>query len=103
MAIVFLLGFSGSSLIAQSFSYSYFNLSRNNGGGTLEKGDTIEVHALAYISKGKTVTNHYYIDTIRTGTQYIPGTLRVITNEGFTFKAFSDNQITMRVFLMQQK
>src|ERR1039457_2153595 len=32
------------------FSYSYFNLTRNNGGGTLEQGDTIEIHALIKIN-----------------------------------------------------
>lgn len=65
------------------FSYSYFNLSRNNGGGTLEQGDTIEVHALAKVNA--TANNFYYIDTIRTGTQYISNSMRLITNEGVSF------------------
>jgi hypothetical protein len=62
------------------FSYSYFNLTRNNGGGTLEQGDTIEVHALVKVNN--TTNNFYYIDTIRNGTQYINNSIKIITNEG---------------------
>jgi hypothetical protein len=66
------------------FSYSYMNLSRNNGGGTLEQGDTIEVHALVKVNA--TTKNFYYIDTIRTGTQYVSKSLKLITNEGVLFR-----------------
>jgi hypothetical protein len=65
------------------FSYSYFNISRNTGGGTLEQGDTIEVHALAQINS--TANNFYYVDTIPVGTQYISGSMKLITNEGVLF------------------
>ena len=66
------------------FSYSYINLSRNNGGGTLEQGDTIEVHALVKVNA--ITNNFYYIDTIRTGTQYINNSIKLITNEGILFR-----------------
>ncbi|HEU5051855.1 MAG TPA: T9SS type A sorting domain-containing protein [Hanamia sp.] len=66
-----------------TFSYSYQNISRNSSGGTLETGDTIEVHALVKVDV--TTSNFYYIDTIRTGTQYVDKTLRVVTNEGLTY------------------
>ncbi len=65
------------------FSYSYFNLTRNTSGGTLEQGDTIEVHALAKVNA--TTNNFYYIDTIRTGTKYIDNSLKMMTNEGVLF------------------
>src|SRR6185312_12384704 len=65
---------------ALQFSYSYINLSRNNGGGTLEQGDTIEVHALVKVNS--VTKNFYYIDTIRTGTQYINNSIKIVTNEG---------------------
>ncbi|MEO8861539.1 MAG: T9SS type A sorting domain-containing protein [Ginsengibacter sp.] len=65
------------------FSYSYFNITRNVGGGTLEQGDTIEVHALAKVNS--TTNNFYYVDTIPTGTQYISGSLKLVTNEGVLF------------------
>lgn len=67
-----------------NFSFSYFNISRNNGGGSVEQGDTLEVHALAYVFTGTTVSNLYYTDSIRTGTQYIPGSMKIISNEGVT-------------------
>ena len=55
-------------------SYSYFNLSRNNGGGTLENGDTIEIHALVKVNSN--TNNFYYVDTIPAGTQYVSGSLQ---------------------------
>ena len=64
-------------------SYSYFNLTRNNGGGTLEQGDTIEIHALVKVNA--TTNNFYYIDTIPTGTQFVAGSLKLVTNEGILY------------------
>ncbi len=66
-----------------TFSYSYQNVTRNSTGGTLENGDTIEVHALVKVDV--TTSNFYYIDTIRTGTQYVNNSLRIVTNEGVTY------------------
>lgn len=64
-------------------SYSYFNITRNSGGGTLENGDTIEVHALVKVNS--TTSNFYYVDTIPAGTQYVSGTLKLVTNEGILY------------------
>ena len=69
---------------AVTMSYSYENLTRNNGGGTLEKGDIIEVHALMLV-KNKTANNVYYIDTIRNGAKFVSGSLKIVTNEGLTY------------------
>ncbi|HXS59140.1 MAG TPA: hypothetical protein VN726_23615, partial [Hanamia sp.] len=78
--------FFSSNLSAQKhdFSYSYLNITRGNGGGTLEPLDIIEVRALVKVNA--TTSNFYYIDTIRAGTQYITNSLKILTNEGFTFK-----------------
>ncbi len=86
VAIFILLAIFSTSLKAQKLdlSYSYVNLTRNNGGGTLEQGDTIEVHALVKVNA--TTKNFYYIDTIRTGTQYINNSIKLITNEGVLFR-----------------
>jgi hypothetical protein len=65
------------------FSYSYFNLTRNNGGGTLEQGDTIEIHALIKINNSS--SNTYYVDTIPVGTQFINNSLKLVTNEGLLY------------------
>ena len=83
--LLFIVQISPADLSAQNiYSYSYQNVTRNNGGGTMEKGDTIEVRALVKVEV-KT-SNFYYIDTIRAGTQYVNNSLRVITNEGLTFR-----------------
>jgi len=66
------------------FSYSYENVTRNNGGGNLETGDTIEVHALAKVNTP--TKDFYYTDTISTGTQFISGSLKIVTNEGLNFR-----------------
>ncbi|MEO6187188.1 MAG: hypothetical protein ABIO82_03765, partial [Ginsengibacter sp.] len=60
-----------------------FNVTRNAGGGTLQQGDTIEVHALAKINA--TVNNFYYVDTIPSGTQYVNNSLKIVTNEGVLY------------------
>src|ERR1019366_8508460 len=65
------------------FSYSYFNLTRNNGGGTLEQGDTIEIHALIKINNSS--SNTYYVDTIPSGTKFINNSLKLVTNEGLLY------------------
>ncbi len=84
---------------AVTLSYSYENVTRNNGGGTLENGDTIEVHALILIKSGKTVNNVYYTDSIASGTQFINNSLKIVTNEGslflgtYTDKSNDDNGV----------
>ena len=83
--LIITLIFLPSQSFSQSLqlSYSYLNLTRNNGGGTLEQGDTIEIHALAEVNA--TTRSFYYIDTIPTGTQYISNSLKLMTNEGVLF------------------
>lgn len=85
-SLILISSIAVSSAEAQNheFSYSYQNLSRINGGGTLETGDTIEVRALIKVNVN--TNNLYYIDTIPNGTQYIPNTLRIVTNEGLLFR-----------------
>jgi hypothetical protein len=90
-AIVFYCSILPNTLFAQiGFSYSYFNLTRNNGGGTLEPGDIIEVHALGFVTTGTTVKEFYFTDSIRSGTQYVPGSMSIITNEGVSLQTFTD-------------
>lgn len=49
----------------------------------MENGDIIEVHALVKVDK--TTNNFYYVDTIRTGTEFVNGSLRIVSNEGVNF------------------
>ena len=85
ISLCLLLAFIPMNSFSQKLelSYSYFNLTRNSGGGTLQQGDTIEVHALVKVNA--TTNNFYYIDTIRTGTLYINNSIKLITNEGVLF------------------
>ena len=70
------------------YSYTYQNVTRNNGGGTLEKGDIIEVRALVRVVNS--TTRFFYTATIGAGTQYIPGSLKMITNEGVVINSYTD-------------
>ncbi len=83
---LFAIQFSPLCLVAQKleFSYSYINITRGIGGGTLEQGDIIEVRALVKVNA--VTNNFYYIDTMRTGTQYLSNSLKIVTNEGLTYQ-----------------
>ncbi|MGH2646061.1 MAG: hypothetical protein ACRDE8_00775, partial [Ginsengibacter sp.] len=92
--VILLSCFFASSQKLQ-FSYSYINLTRNNGGGTLEQGDTIEVHALVKVNA--TTKNFYYVDTIRPGAQYINNSIKIVTNEGVLFRGpYTDGAVDDR-------
>lgn len=65
------------------FSFSYQNVTRVNGGGTLEPGDIIEIRALILVRNN--ISNVSYHDTIPAGTQYVPGSMKIVTNEGLLF------------------
>lgn len=73
------------------FGKSYINVTKGNTGGTLETGDTIEIRATFVV---RNILTSYdscaFYDTIPLGTTYIPGTLRILTNEGLIYKQFSD-------------
>jgi len=84
------LPYSAFSQPTVNFSYSYENVTRNNGGGTLETGDTIEMHALVNLLSGSSMTDIYFIAPITSGTQYLPGSLKLITNESVVLQTFSD-------------
>lgn len=73
-----------SSAQKLTFSYSYENITRNSVGGTLENGDIIEVHALVMVNA--TTNSFYYIDTIPSGTSYMSNSVKIVTNEGLTFR-----------------
>lgn len=70
------------------YSYTYQNVTRNNGGGTLEQGDTIEVRALVRVVDQ--TDNFFFRDSIDPGTEFIPNSLKVITNEGLIIDDYTD-------------
>lgn len=73
---------------------SYANLNKLSGGGTFNPGDTIEIRVtIAVITQAGTATTVDKVqvfDTVPGNTTYIPGSLRLATNEGITYKTFTD-------------
>ena len=72
---------------------SYVNISKGTNGGTIEPGDTLEIRATIAISRNGTyrnITRVHYVDTIPLNTIYIPGSLRILTNEGLVFRSYTD-------------
>lgn len=93
--LVFLLllqaGTGYGLLFAQNidFGKSYINVTKGLNGGTLETGDTLEIRATFVVRSG-TYDSCRYQDAVPAGTSFIPGTIRVLTNEGKIYKQFSD-------------
>jgi hypothetical protein len=71
------------------FGKSYVNVTKGANGGTVEPGDTLEIRASIVVRSG-TYDSCGYFDAVPAGTSYIPGTIRVLTNEGKIYKQFTD-------------
>ena len=77
------------------FGKSYINVTKGLNGGTVEPGDILEIRASIVVRRtsagaNTVIDNVAYYDAIPTGTIYIPGTIRVLTNEGKIYKQFTD-------------
>ncbi|MES1222443.1 MAG: hypothetical protein ABUT20_43515 [Bacteroidota bacterium] len=92
VTLLTLFSFYATSVSAQNIDYgkSYLNLTKGLNGGTIETGDTIEIRASIVVKSGGIYDSCAYYDTIPAGTTYIPGTIRVLTNEGKIYKSFTD-------------
>ena len=71
------------------YGKSYVNITKGANGGTVEPGDTLEIRA-TFVVKSSATFQTVYTDNVPTGTAYIPGTLRVLTNEGKIYQQFTD-------------
>jgi hypothetical protein len=87
LILVFVTSISQAQTI--EFGKSYINVTKGLNGGTLETGDTLEIRAAVAVRAG-TFDSCSYTDAIPAGTTYIPGTVRVLTNEGKIYKQFTD-------------
>jgi len=72
-----------------SINGSYLNVSRPSG-GPLVPGDILELHAVISVNSGTSITGLYYTDNIPAGTSYIPGSLKVTTNENKVIAAIAN-------------
>ena len=71
------------------FGKSYINVTKGLNGGTVETGDTLEIRA-SFVVRSGTYDSCRYQDAVPAGTTYIPGTIKVLTNEGIPYKSFTD-------------
>lgn len=91
ITLIVLIIISSGHCYAQTvdFGKSYINVSKGLNGGTLETGDTLEIRA-SFVVRSGTYDSCRYRDNVPTGTTFIPGTIRVLTNEGKVYKQFTD-------------
>ncbi|MGF2412669.1 T9SS type A sorting domain-containing protein [Ferruginibacter sp.] len=91
--LLFLILIPDRSLLAQvQTGKSYINVSKNVTGGTFEPGDTLEIRAAIAVGNfaAFSITQVRYNDTINANFTYLPGSLKIITNEGLTFRNYTD-------------
>jgi len=71
------------------YGKSYVNVTKGTNGGTTEPGDTLEIRA-TFVVRTNIAYNSSFTDNIPANTTYVPGTLRVLTNEGKIYQQFTD-------------
>jgi len=71
------------------YGKAYVNITKGASGGTIEPGDVLEIRAI-YVVKGGQTTLSSFLDTVPANTTYVPGTLRILTNEGQIYKQWTD-------------
>jgi len=91
LSFVLMMAYSVQFSTAQNidFGKSYINITKGLNGGTVETGDTLEIRA-AFVVRSGTYDSCRYRDVVPTGTVFINNTLRVLTNEGKVYKAFTN-------------
>jgi hypothetical protein len=67
---------------------SFINVSKPTG-GTVETNDILEIRA-SVVVRSASFDSCQFTDIVPAGTSYIPGSLKILTNEGKTYKAFTD-------------
>lgn len=69
---------------------SFINITRP-GGGAVNPGDELEIRVSVNVSvNGTRIYRTRYNDTIPANLNYVPGSMKVLTNEGKTYKAYTD-------------
>lgn len=89
LPVLFFTGMQATWSQNIDFGKSYINVTKGLNGGTVETGDTLEIRA-SFVVRSGTYDSCRYQDVVPAGTTYIPGTVRVLTNEGKIYKQFTD-------------
>ncbi len=77
------------------FGNSYINITKKTTGGTVEPGDILEIRTNIWFPNNHNSTNgtavYYarYVDNIPLNTTFVDDSLRLITNEGITYKKWT--------------
>jgi hypothetical protein len=90
IALLLVYTVTGASAQTIDFGKSYINVTKGVNGGTLEFGDTVEICASIVVKGTGAYDSCSYRDAVPAGTSYVPGTVRVLTNEGKIFRQFTD-------------
>ena len=71
---------------------SYVNITKGATGGTFEPGDILEIRSAIAVGDftSFSISKVRYNDTIDNNFTYIPNSLKILTNEGLTFRGYSD-------------
>lgn len=86
---ILLFIFLSLQTFCQDYGKSYVNITKGTTGSTIMPGDTLEIRA-TFVVKAGTYTQCSFSDVVPANTTYIPGTLRVLTNEGKIFRQWTD-------------
>jgi hypothetical protein len=68
---------------------SYVNITKGINGGTIEPGDELEIRAV-FTVRTNSAFNVSFIDNLPSNTTYVPGTMRILTNEGKIYQQWTD-------------
>jgi len=88
LTIVCLLAAAGGFAQFQ-YQISYLNISRPSG-GPVATGDILEIRAVVSVPSGTSITKLNYSASIPTGTSFVSGSLKTVTNEGVVVGAVSN-------------
>lgn len=87
LCLVYNEGFS------QTIDYgkTYVNKTKGTSGGTIEPNDVLQIRTTIVVSSTTpAIDSCAFYDTIPAGATYVPGTLKILTNEGKVYKSFTD-------------
>ena len=72
---------AGQGVYAQfQYQISYYNVSRPSGGPVVT-GDVLELRSVISVPSGSSITRLNYVTNVPTGTNFVSGSMKVVTNE----------------------